>query len=252
MINSDGSGLRRLTENEGNNAYAEFSPDGRKIVFNSDRAGTWQVWVMNANGNHQTQLTFDAAAPRFQATQDRYRSTPSPGRKGEVMSRIAWITTAAVAIGLIVAGVSIAAQGPANEAHPLVLHLISRATAITDFVDTGPVGPSAGDMYVLFRPSVPRERPDVQIGTSAGRCVVIDPATVRSDCSFSNVLTGAGGIAAGDVIAAGSLSLVPGSTSTVAVVGGTGPYRTARGDAKVDLGPPEGPHEITVSLVLNP
>lgn len=59
VINSDGTDLRRLTANTANNAYAEFSPDGSKIVFNSNRTGTWQVYVMNADGSNQTQLTFD-------------------------------------------------------------------------------------------------------------------------------------------------------------------------------------------------
>jgi TolB protein len=51
--------LARLTSGEGNNAYPAFSPDGRKIVFTSDRSGTWQVWLMNADGTGQHQLTFD-------------------------------------------------------------------------------------------------------------------------------------------------------------------------------------------------
>jgi Tol biopolymer transport system component len=59
VVNSDGSGLTQLTSGEGNNAYPAFSPDGSKIVFDSDRTGTWQVWVMNADGSPQTQLTFD-------------------------------------------------------------------------------------------------------------------------------------------------------------------------------------------------
>src|SRR5262249_53107396 len=33
---------------------------GHKIVFTSNRTGTSQVWVMNADGSHQTQLTFDS------------------------------------------------------------------------------------------------------------------------------------------------------------------------------------------------
>jgi Tol biopolymer transport system component len=60
VISSDGSGLTRLTSGDGNNAYPAFSPDGSKIVFTSDRTGTWQVYVMNADGKAQTQLTFDA------------------------------------------------------------------------------------------------------------------------------------------------------------------------------------------------
>jgi Tol biopolymer transport system component len=62
VIGSDGGGLTRLTNNgsaDGNNAYPAFSPDGSKIVFTSDRTGTWQVYVMDANGDHPTQLTFD-------------------------------------------------------------------------------------------------------------------------------------------------------------------------------------------------
>ncbi|MEN3341676.1 MAG: TolB protein [Actinomycetota bacterium] len=59
VISSDGNGLTRLTSGVGNNTYPAFSPDGSKIVFNSDRSGTWQVWLMNADGGGQTQLTFD-------------------------------------------------------------------------------------------------------------------------------------------------------------------------------------------------
>ena len=168
------------------------------------------------------------------------------------MSRIVWISAAAFALLLGAAGVSLATQGPANNASPLVLNLLSRATAINDFVDTGPVGPSPGDLYVYSDRLFLASAPGVQVGTTDGRCALIDPVTSKADCSFTSVLTGAGGLAAGDVMGAGSLSLVPGTTSSVAVVGGTGPYRVARGEAIVDLGPPEGPHKVTVKLVLNP
>src|SRR5215471_20327628 len=59
VVGSDGSGLVRLTSGTGNNVYPAFSPDGSKIVFNSNRTGTSQVYVMNADGSDQTQLTFD-------------------------------------------------------------------------------------------------------------------------------------------------------------------------------------------------
>jgi Tol biopolymer transport system component len=59
VVGSDGSDLTRLTSGEGNNVYPAFSPDGSKIVFNSNRTGTSQVYVMNADGSGQTQLTFD-------------------------------------------------------------------------------------------------------------------------------------------------------------------------------------------------
>jgi Tol biopolymer transport system component len=56
VINADGSGLEKLTT-DGNNDYPTYSPDGRKIAFISDRTGVEQVWVMNADGSNQTQLS---------------------------------------------------------------------------------------------------------------------------------------------------------------------------------------------------
>jgi TolB protein len=60
VVNSDGSGLTRLTSGVGNNVYPAFSPNGHKIVFTSNRTGTSQVWLMNADGSNQRQLTFDS------------------------------------------------------------------------------------------------------------------------------------------------------------------------------------------------
>jgi hypothetical protein len=168
------------------------------------------------------------------------------------MRRIAWATAAVVALGLAIGGVSLASEGPSTNANPLVLNLLSRATAINNFVDTGPAGFSPGDIYVFSDRLFLASAPDQQIGTSNGRCELIDPTAFTFDCSFTNHLTGEGGLSAGDVIGAGTLSLVEGTTSTVAVVGGTGRYRTARGDAIIKLGPFEGPHRVTVHLVLNP
>src|SRR5262245_53470636 len=35
----------------------QYSPDGRKIVFSSDRAGGFEIWVCNSDGEHPIQLT---------------------------------------------------------------------------------------------------------------------------------------------------------------------------------------------------
>lgn len=59
VINSDGTGLTQLTSDAGDNAYPAFSPNGSKIVFTSNRSGVRQVWLMHADGSHQRQLTFD-------------------------------------------------------------------------------------------------------------------------------------------------------------------------------------------------
>lgn len=55
-----------------NSSLASYSPDGMKIVYASTQSGRMQIWVMNADGTKQTQLTFpgntdapDANAPAW-------------------------------------------------------------------------------------------------------------------------------------------------------------------------------------------
>jgi Tol biopolymer transport system component len=58
MWRSDGHVSERhpvsSTQNEGN---LRFSPDGKRIAFESDRAGTEAIWVANADGTQPVQLT---------------------------------------------------------------------------------------------------------------------------------------------------------------------------------------------------
>ncbi len=56
VMNADGSGQTRLTNEPANDDAPSWSPDGSKIVFRSDRERdccdpTAQVWVMNADGS---------------------------------------------------------------------------------------------------------------------------------------------------------------------------------------------------------
>lgn len=39
------------------NSAPRFSPDGKQMVFESDRSGTGQLWIMNVNGGEARQLT---------------------------------------------------------------------------------------------------------------------------------------------------------------------------------------------------
>jgi len=57
-VNSNGSGLRRLTTSPAIDTEAEFSPDGKQIVFSSDRSGSQQLYVMNADGTGQRRISF--------------------------------------------------------------------------------------------------------------------------------------------------------------------------------------------------
>ena len=53
VVNADGSGERRLTRNTGRDSNPVWSPDGRRIAFESN----WQLNVMNADGSGQRRLT---------------------------------------------------------------------------------------------------------------------------------------------------------------------------------------------------
>ena len=57
-MDADGGQLRRLTENERNNEEPCWSPDGRYIVFSSNRTGSYHLYLMNANGQNQRRITF--------------------------------------------------------------------------------------------------------------------------------------------------------------------------------------------------
>jgi Tol biopolymer transport system component len=59
VVNADGTGLTRLTDNLALDWNAAWSPNGKQIVFASDRdvATKQQVYVMNADGSDQRPLT---------------------------------------------------------------------------------------------------------------------------------------------------------------------------------------------------
>ncbi len=39
---------------------AQYSPDGKKIAFQSDRSGRYEIWVCESDGRNTVQLTFDS------------------------------------------------------------------------------------------------------------------------------------------------------------------------------------------------
>jgi TolB protein len=56
----DGTGLVKLTNSRGgkiNNGLDSWSPDGKRIAFVSNRGGTYEIYVMNANGSGVMQVT---------------------------------------------------------------------------------------------------------------------------------------------------------------------------------------------------
>src|SRR4029079_5775896 len=57
LVDRDGSNETQLTFNAGDNYTPATSPDGRFIVFSSNRTGSLNIWRMNAaDGSNQTQI----------------------------------------------------------------------------------------------------------------------------------------------------------------------------------------------------
>lgn len=57
IMNADGSGIVKVTDNSANDRYPAWSPDGAKIAFESTRDGNPEIYVMSADGSGQIRLT---------------------------------------------------------------------------------------------------------------------------------------------------------------------------------------------------
>jgi TolB protein len=68
QIDADGNGLSRLTNSNAIDTEPSFSPDGKYILFTSDRGGSPQVYRMSASGNNVERMTFEGnynVTPRY-------------------------------------------------------------------------------------------------------------------------------------------------------------------------------------------
>jgi TolB protein len=65
-MNPDASNPRRLTDNQSGDGFANLSPDGKKIIFDSNRlsgqVNLSDLFLMNADGSDQTFLTRGSSA----------------------------------------------------------------------------------------------------------------------------------------------------------------------------------------------
>ncbi|MBI2650263.1 PD40 domain-containing protein, partial [Candidatus Woesearchaeota archaeon] len=57
IMNSDGTGATRLTDNPASDNDPNWSPDGTKIGFRSERGGGSGIYVMNADGSNVNRLS---------------------------------------------------------------------------------------------------------------------------------------------------------------------------------------------------
>jgi eukaryotic-like serine/threonine-protein kinase len=69
IIGKNGSNIRTLTNDKFRERLPRWSPDGKKIGFQTDRSGKYQIWTINVDGSNAQQITFSenvaAAAPVF-------------------------------------------------------------------------------------------------------------------------------------------------------------------------------------------
>ena len=81
-ISAQGGASQRLTSSPGINIGGSFSPDGSKIVFESDRSGSQQIYVMNVDGSDQRRISFfggRAATPEWSPRGDQIAFTRIAG-----------------------------------------------------------------------------------------------------------------------------------------------------------------------------
>lgn len=62
MMNSDGTNQTNITNNGANNSSPNYSPDGSKIIFSTNRDGNNEIYRMNADGSNPMRLTNNAAS----------------------------------------------------------------------------------------------------------------------------------------------------------------------------------------------
>jgi dipeptidyl aminopeptidase/acylaminoacyl peptidase len=67
VMNADGTGVTRLTNNEKTDWAPDWSPDGNKIVFTSARDVNDQIYAMNSDGSDQVRLTNNDADDKWPA-----------------------------------------------------------------------------------------------------------------------------------------------------------------------------------------
>jgi len=61
LMDTDGGGQIRLTENPSEDYAPEWSPDGKRLAFVSNRDGNTEIYLMNVDGTSQTRLTNNTA-----------------------------------------------------------------------------------------------------------------------------------------------------------------------------------------------
>ncbi|NJN93991.1 MAG: hypothetical protein HC875_07785, partial [Anaerolineales bacterium] len=84
LINADGSGLIRLTDDPAQDGLPTWSPDGRAIAYVSNTGGEWAIWAVTPNGQERRKIITMAGSPEGRVFFDVANST------GWTEERISW------------------------------------------------------------------------------------------------------------------------------------------------------------------
>jgi Tol biopolymer transport system component len=84
LVNADGSGLQRLTNDPAEDGLPTWSPDGRALAFVSRRGGSWGMWAMAPNGSGQRLLFALEGSP------DGFVGRDTNTSRGWLEERISW------------------------------------------------------------------------------------------------------------------------------------------------------------------
>jgi serine/threonine protein kinase/Tol biopolymer transport system component len=57
VVRTDATGLRQLTDDRHNDRHPQWSPDGTRLLFYSDRSGRYEAWAIRPEGGGLEQLT---------------------------------------------------------------------------------------------------------------------------------------------------------------------------------------------------
>jgi allene oxide cyclase-like protein len=114
-----------------------------------------------------------------------------------------------------------AASGPSRK----TIHVIQSESAVFTNVDVGPTGDSPGD-YVVITGALLKPATNTEVGSVVAVCTL-----VKVTPTFPSQCVATASLSEGDIAAQGIFESVTGKANVLAVTGGTGAYRAARGTA---------------------
>jgi hypothetical protein len=145
------------------------------------------------------------------------------------------VTAAALLVGGSSAGAATSGDDGAGRHLTLTFDVV---TSPFSYTDLGAPGPSAADIIVFHDTLLTHGE---EVGHEVGSCVVVDPSGL-ANCTAVVTLDDRGTITY-------ALENAPPPEKVLAITGGSGKYRTARGDGRfVESG--HGTGTLTLSLIL--